>query len=124
MKFQRSAEREYNQLKSHKTGEKYSLSHVMSSALQAKDIFLSHEIIRPNSSSSAPHFHTETDEIIYVVKGTLKAIEGDAEIELNEGDSILFESNSGQRHFLKNDSNYESQVLVIRKKIEKPDVEY
>ena len=61
--------------------------------LQTKDIFLSHEIVRPNSRLSAPHFHTESDEIVYVVRGTLTAKEGDNEIELHEGDSIIL----GQR---------------------------
>ena len=124
MKLQKKSERQYLQLKSQKTDEEYSLSSVISDVLQAKDIFLSHEIVRPNSRSSAPHFHTESDEIIYVVKGTLKAKEGDDEIELHEGDSIIFEGNSGQHHFLKNESSLESQVLVIRKKIEKSDVEF
>lgn len=124
MKIQKSSERQYRQLKSQKTGEEYSVSSVISDVLQARDIFLSHEIIRPDSRSSAPHFHTELEEIIYVVKGTIKAIEGDIEIELNAGDSIMFESNSGRHHFLKNESSHESQVLAIRKKIEKSDVEF
>ncbi len=73
MRMQKSLERIHRQLKSQKTGEEYSLSSVVSDALQAEDIFLSHEIIRPNSRSSAPHFHIATDEIIYVLEGTVIA---------------------------------------------------
>lgn len=124
MRLHKKSEKQYFQLKSQKTDEEYSLSSVISDVLQAKDIFLSHEIVRPNSRSSAPHFHTESDEIVYVVKGNLTAKEGDTEIKLNEGDSIIFEGNSGLHHFLKNESNHESQVLVIRKKIEKSDIEF
>jgi uncharacterized cupin superfamily protein len=86
----------HRQLKSQKTGEEYSLSSVVSDALQAQDIFLSHEIIRPNSRLSAPHFHITTDEIINVLEGTITAVESD----------------------------HDCQVLVIRKKTEKLDVEF
>ena len=124
MRMQKSLERIHRQLKSQKTGEEYSLSSVVSDALQAEDIFLSHEIIRPNSRSSAPHFHIATDEIIYVLEGTVIAVESDTDFVLNKGDSIMFEKNSSQRHFLKNESNHDCQVLVIRKKTEKLDVEF
>jgi len=109
-------------LKFQKTGEDYSLVSVISEAFLADEIFLSHEIIRPNTRSSAPHFHTETDEIIYVLGGTLKAIEGDSEVVVNEGDSILFERQSGLHHFLRNESAADAHVLVIRKKLEVADV--
>lgn len=124
MRIQKGIERIYRQLKSQKTSEEYSLSSVISVALQSQDIFLSHEIIRPNSRSSAPHFHITTDEIVHVIEGTVVAVESDTDIVLNKGDSIIFGKNSGQRHFLKNESNHDSQVLVIRKKIEKSDVEF
>lgn len=124
MKIQKNSARQYRQLKSQKTGEEYSLSSVISEVLQPKDIFCSQEIVRPNSRSSAPHFHTEVDEIVYVLKGTLKAIEGDVEVELNEGDSIIFQSNSRQHHYLKNELNCEAQILVIRKNIENSDVNF
>lgn len=124
MRIQKDLEKQYRQLKSQKTGEEYSLSYVISDALQTKDIFLSHEIIKPNSRSSAPHFHTDTDEIIYVLKGNVKAVEADVETELAEGDSIFFEARSGKHHFLKNESSHDAQVLVIRKNVEISDVKF
>jgi len=122
MKLQIKSERRHRQLKSQKTGEEYSLSSVISDAFLADEIFLSHEIIRPNSRSSAPHFHMETDEIIYVLTGSLQAIEDQTEVVVNEGDSILFERQSGRHHFLKNISTADAHVLVIRKKTEMADV--
>lgn len=122
MKLQKKSERLHCQLKSQKTGEEYSLSSVLSDTFLTDEIFLSHEIIRPNTRSSAPHFHMETNEIIYVLSGILKAIEDELEIEVSEGDALLFERQSGRHHFLRNESAADAHVLVIRKKLEVADV--
>ncbi|WPU64960.1 cupin domain-containing protein [Peredibacter starrii] len=122
MKIQKKSDRHYRQLKSTKTGEEYSRSNVISEALFSTDIFLSHEIISPNSRSSSPHFHTHTDELIYVLSGKLVAVEGDSEIVVEEGDSVMFERQSGKHHFLKNESNSDGHILLIRKKLGSPDV--
>ncbi len=122
MKLQKKSERHHRQLKSQKTGEEYSLSNVISDAFSCDDMFLSHEIIRPNSRSSAPHFHADTNEIIYVLSGRLKAVEGDAGVTVEEGDSLLFERGSGIGHYLKNESTVDAHVLVVRRKLEVNDV--
>lgn len=124
MKFQENSKRKYNQLRSSSSGEKYSLSNVISNDLMAKDLFISQEIILPNTRSSAPHFHRISEEIIYVLKGSVTAIEGNEEISLSVGDVILFESNAQKHHFLQNESNEECHVLVIRKKMTGSDVQY
>ncbi|MDG0817309.1 cupin domain-containing protein [Bdellovibrio svalbardensis] len=122
MKIQKASQLKHRQLKSQRTGEEFSLSHVISEALLSKDFFLSHEILRPSSRSSSPHFHTVTEEIIYVLKGEVTATEGDTEVFMGEGDSILFERNSEKYHFLRNNSHSDCHLLVIRKKTETPDV--
>ncbi len=120
----KSSDRQYRQLSSPKTGEKYSLSHVISEGLCARDIFISQEIIAPGSRSSAPHFHTETEEIICVLKGRLVAVEGPDEVELSDGDFICFEANSGKLHYLKNTFADDSHVLVVRRNIKNDDTVY
>ena len=122
MRIQRSSDRTHRQLKSQKTGEKYSLSNVLSEDLLTKDIFISQEIIPPDSRSSAPHFHQEIDEIIYILKGMVIAVEGHTGVELSEGDAICFEANSNQHHYLKNVSHEDAVVLVIRGDSKKQDV--
>lgn len=122
MKIQRATDLKHRQLKSSKTGEEYSLSSVISDTFASDGIFLSHEIIRPNSQSSGAHFHTETDEIIYILEGSITAVEDDTEVELVAGDSILFERQSGKYHFLKNESQSDCVALVIRRKITTEDV--
>jgi uncharacterized cupin superfamily protein len=122
MKLQRSTDLKHRQLKSSKTGEEYSLSSVISDAFASDGIFLSHEIIRPNSKSSGAHFHTETDEIIYILEGSITAVEDNEQVELSAGDSILFERQSGKYHFLQNNSSSDCVALVIRRKITTEDV--
>lgn len=122
MRIQRSSDRTHRQLQSQKTGEKYSLSNVLSEDLLAKDVFISQEIIPPGSRSSAPHFHNEVDEIIYILSGKVIAVEGHTGVELGEGDAICFEVNSKQYHYLKNVSNEDATVLVIRKETQEQDV--
>lgn len=122
MRIQKNSEKQYRQLQSQKTGEKYSLSNVLSENLRTKDIFISQEVIPPGLRASAPHLHLETDEIIYVLTGNVTAVEGDKETELSEGDVVCFESNSNQHHYLKNISTNEAKVLVIRRELEKQDV--
>lgn len=122
MKVQKKSDRIHRQLKSQKTGEEYSQTSVISDALSSQDIFLTHEIIAPNSRSSAPHFHTQTDEIAYVLSGELIAVEGDSETPIEEGDSILFECQSGKHHYIKNESGFDATILLIRKKLNSSDV--
>ena len=116
MKIQKASERQFKQLFSSRTNEQYSQSHVISEALETKEIFLSIEVLRPRSCSSAPHFHLETDEIVYVLRGEVVAIEGDTEVTLQEGDCALFQAGSNRPHVLQNRSEErEAHVLVIRK---------
>lgn len=122
MKIQRAIDLKHRQLKSSKTGEEYSLSSVISDTFASDGIFLSHEIIRPNSKSSGAHFHTETDEIIYILEGNITAVEDETEMKLSAGDSILFERQSGKYHFLKNESDSNCVALVIRRKMTTEDV--
>ncbi|WII72138.1 cupin domain-containing protein [Bdellovibrio sp. 22V] len=124
MKIEKQNDRQHKLLKSQRTGEEFSLSSVISESLQSNDLFLSHEIIRPGARSSGAHFHKETDEIIYILKGSLLAVEGEDKIQVSEGDCLLFERNSGRPHYLINESEQEAQALLVRKKIDVIDVVY
>jgi uncharacterized cupin superfamily protein len=52
----------------------------------------------------------------------VKAFEGEQEILLNEGDSVLFNAGSGKKHYLKNHSESEAHVLVFRTLTKNSDV--
>lgn len=124
MKALKSHLLQHQQLKSSNTNELYSLSAVLSTALETKDFFIHHDIVKPNSRTSAPHLHEETDEIVYVIKGQLVATEGPSEVVLMTGDSVCFSAGSNLLHCLENRSNADAEVLVINKKLTQPDLKF
>ena len=58
------------------------------------------------------HGHRLVNEIHYVIKGQIVAIEGESEVLLKEGDSVLFEK--GHLHTVENLSGETSIVLTIK----------
>jgi uncharacterized cupin superfamily protein len=124
MKIERQSERQFNQLKSSRTGEEFSLSSILSESVEADGFFITQEIIKPHSRASSPHFHTDTDELVFVTRGNLVAYEGEEKTELSEGDICCFKAGSGRLHYIANESESEAQALVIKKKTEKSDVAY
>ena len=87
-------------------------------------LFLYSEKVEPNKKSSAPHYHRSIDEIIYVTQGEIYAIEGENEVLLIRGDSILFKANSEKKHYLENRSNEASEFLLFRRSTVNNDVIY
>ena len=80
-----------------------------------KDLFLYSEKVRPGTKASAPHYHSSTDEIAFLLDGELIAVEGSKEVILNKGDFICFEANSKKLHWLENRSEEEATFLIFRK---------
>ncbi|WP_374034960.1 cupin domain-containing protein [Bdellovibrio bacteriovorus] len=124
MEINRLANRSFRQLMSSKTGEEFSLSSVISGALGVQGLFISHEILGPGKSSSAPHFHNATDEVVFVTKGCVVAKEGSEELTLLVGDSACFKAQSGLPHFISNQSSEVAEFVLIRCRLEQSDVVY
>ena len=89
-----------------------------------KQLFLYSEKVRPGTKASAPHLHKAIDEIIYVTKGTLEAVEGEEKIVLSPGDSVCFRAGSDLKHYLENTSDEEAEFLIFRRANSKEDVVY
>lgn len=87
-------------------------------------VFFYHEKVEPGKKSSAPHFHTNIDEIIYLLRGQLYAYEGSEYVLLNSGDSILFKANSMKKHYLENKSNEDAEFLLFRNSTDQDQVIY
>jgi uncharacterized cupin superfamily protein len=121
MKVQKASDKKHTLIVSKRTSEQYSRSFVISEFLESQDVFLSHEIIPPQNRSSAAHFHLETDEIIYVLEGSVLAVEESGTVGLCKGDSICFNANSGLAHYLENQSESDAHVLVVRKHLPSDD---
>lgn len=89
-------------------------------ALSAKvfhteQLFLYSEQVRPGTKASAPHFHNAIDEIIYVTRGTLVAVEEEDEFSLSVGDCVCFKGGSKKKHYIENKSEYEAEFLILRR---------
>lgn len=124
MKTVRRKDQKYEQLSSAKTGEDFSRSAVLSAALESKDFFIHQEVLAPGRRASAPHFHKQTDEFLYVLAGHPVIVEGGEELELAPGDCALFSAGSGLPHFIENRSAEIVELLVVGRRLSEPDVEY
>ena len=89
-----------------------------------KQLFVYSEKVQAGKKSSAPHFHSAIDEVIYVTKGELSAYEGNDSVILKEGDSICFYAKSNEKHYLENKSKDDAEFLIIRRSIPNDDVVY
>jgi len=102
----------HKELTSKTTGEKFSLSAVISSIYNFKDFFIDHEILLPGRKSSSPHFHTKKEEMIFVLVGKPTVYIGNRSAQLNPGDFIGFEP-ATDAHYLENLTDSEVHLLMI-----------
>lgn len=112
-KKQSVSELDHVELDSKRTGEKFSLSAVLTDPLGFKDIFVHHEIIPAGRRSSSPHAHSRREEMIYVLSGTVFAHSGSQVHELGPGDFFGFKPGTVDVHSVENQSNDEARLLVI-----------
>lgn len=112
MKVQRAHGRPYTQLLSAKSNEEYSESATLE---KGEDFFIHQERLAPGKKSSALHFHPDSDECIYVLKGTLFAIKGEEILPLRAGDFLKFSKDEHIPHALENRSQEVAEFLVIKK---------
>jgi uncharacterized cupin superfamily protein len=71
------------------------------------------ECLPPNASSSIKHYHSDEDEMIYVLEGIVTVIEGDQEYEAKAGDAITFKAGVQVGHCLQNRSKTTTKCLVV-----------
>lgn len=102
----------HTELTSKATGEKFSLSAIISGIYSFNDIFVTHEIIPVGRKSSSPHSHSQKEEIIIVLFGNPTVYLGEDKAQLNPGDFIGFKP-STDMHYLENNTDTEVQILVI-----------
>ncbi len=71
------------------------------------------EFLQPGSSSSILHWHSDEDEMIYVLEGVVTVVEGDSVREANSGDCITFKAGVPVGHCLENRSSMPTKCLVV-----------
>jgi uncharacterized cupin superfamily protein len=71
------------------------------------------EVVQPGGSSGLAHWHTESEEFVYVLSGTLTLQYGENSYEMSTGDCIGFKANEGLGHRLINKTEKETSFLVV-----------
>jgi uncharacterized cupin superfamily protein len=67
----------------------------------------------PGAWSSQRHWHTETDEFVYVLSGEVTLVTNDGPEILRTGDAAGFKANDSNGHCLQNRSSADAFVLEI-----------
>lgn len=102
----------HSELKSKKTGEVYSQSAVITDHFGFTNLFVHHEILLPGIRSSSPHYHTNSEELIFVLEGNPTARYGNDIVQLKPGDFVGFKPGVPEYHVLENRSE-EIVVLLV-----------
>jgi uncharacterized cupin superfamily protein len=72
-----------------------------------------HEVLAPGRRASTPHYHTEREEICYVLEGTPTVHMGARAMQLKAGDCVGFTPDLKEPHYIENRSCEEVKLLVI-----------
>ena len=104
---------EHHELQSSRTGEKYSLSAVLTQVLGFKDVFVHHDMIPPGRRASGAHAHSEREEMVVVLEGAVTATLGGESHFLEAGDFIGFPPGGENTHFIRNEGTETARILVI-----------
>lgn len=113
MKIINKNELEHKQLRSSKSGELYSFSDVVSEFFGSRQVFLSHDIIAPQTRASSPHRHAYIEEIVFVSKGQLCVMWGDQKRTVQEGSFVFFDPKETELHCLLNETSDEAETITF-----------
>jgi uncharacterized cupin superfamily protein len=70
-------------------------------------------VLQPGTYSSIKHWHSDEDELVYVLEGEVTVHEGDAESVLQAGDAATFKAGHPLGHTLSNKGSSPTKVLVV-----------
>jgi len=70
-------------------------------------------VLQPGTGSSIKHWHSNEDELVYVLEGEVTVLEGDSEHLLQVGDAATFKAGVSAGHSLWNRSPRPIKVLVV-----------
>jgi uncharacterized cupin superfamily protein len=71
------------------------------------------EELAPGSRSSIQHWHSDEDEMVYVLEGEVTLLEGDQATCLRPGDAATFRAGVAVGHCLENRSAARTRCLVV-----------
>jgi uncharacterized cupin superfamily protein len=71
------------------------------------------ETLTPGSKSSLLHWHSDEDELVYMLKGTVIVHEGDVRTVLSPGDAACFKAGDPVGHCLENISGEDAVYFLV-----------
>lgn len=71
------------------------------------------EELQPGSRTSIKHWHSDEDELVYVLDGEITLVEGDTVTLLHPGDAATFRAGVAVGHFLENRGTAPSRCFVV-----------
>lgn len=71
------------------------------------------EILPPGGCSSIKHWHSDEDEMVYVLDGEITLVEGTTQTLLRPGDAATFKAGAPVGHCLENRSAADTRCLVV-----------
>lgn len=96
-----------------RTGEKLSSAKSLSDTFGLRNLLVHQEVLLPDKRASGFHFHSEKEEIFYVLTGTPSLPVGERVTDLAPGDFIGFAPSEKTPHMLFNRSAEPATVLTI-----------
>lgn len=70
-------------------------------------------VLQPGTRSSIKHWHSDEDELVYVLEGEVTVLEGTTAERLRQGDAATFKAGEPVGHSLWNQSTQPTKVLVV-----------
>lgn len=101
------------ELVARRSGEKLTLAKSLSGAFGLTNLLVHQEVLLPGRHASSFHFHSEKEEIFYVLVGTPSLLVGDEATDLQPGDFVGFTPSKRAPHMLFNRSAEPATVLTI-----------
>ncbi|WP_431261141.1 cupin domain-containing protein [Roseateles chitinivorans] len=71
------------------------------------------EVLQAGGRSALKHWHSDEDELVYVLAGEITLVEGTVETLLREGDAATFKAGVAVGHYLENRSGAPTRCLVV-----------
>lgn len=71
------------------------------------------QTLEPGATSALSHWHSDEDELVYVLSGTLVVHEGDDYTDAGPGAVATFKAGAPVGHYLENRSNAACTYLVV-----------
>ena len=96
-----------------RSGEKLTLAKSLSDAFGLTHLLVHQEVLLPGRRASGFHYHSEKEELFYVLSGTPSVRVGDEVTDLEPGDVIGFKPLPEQPHMMFNRSQEPAIILTI-----------